>query len=482
MQEHEKWEKPWKTAWPRRATASEQEQEEQRRRDAPTVERARAARALDPRPNVLFLLTDQQTAAALSCAGNPYVNTPNMDRLAQRGVRFAKSYCTDPVCTPSRGSLLTGRMPHELGLAFISESPEPTIPNFGQVFRQAGYETAWCGKWHLPQSDVLDYDGIPGFDNIAHPGESQSLHGHGDATDSLHANDAAFLLRWEFHKIGLPWLCGVSLTNPHDICHWTTVPPRRHLNIAHYPPLPANFAVPPDEPDVVKAIRGNLGPATNQEIPRTTNWDDAQWRAYVEVYYHLTEQVDRSIGVVLDALELGGWLESTLVILTSDHGDGCGAHRWAAKNCFYEEPMTVPMLVSFPGRLPEGAVDEGHLVSGLDVMPTMCDYAGVDTPTVCGRSLRAIIEEPHAAWRDCVVAELNVGSYEKLLCGRMVRSASYKYCVYSTGRKREQLFDMSEDPGEMNDLSGRADFADVVRRHRDMLREWMRLTGDSFSL
>jgi len=482
MQEHEKWEKPWRTAWPRMAGQTPEEKEERRRRDAETVERARAARAVDPRPNVLFVFTDQQTIGAMSCSGNPYVNTPNMDRLAQRGVRFTQCYSTDPVCGPARGSLVTGRMPHEVGVIWNGDSPNPALPNMGHVFRQAGYETAWCGKWHLPESYVYDFDGIPGFDNVARPRETRNIYGLGDLTDYLHAMDAVFLLRWELHKIGLPWLFCVSLHNPHDICHWTRIPPKPHLNIDRYPPLPDNFAVPPDEPDVLTAIRSGMGAGTNQEIVRTTEWDDAHWRAYVEAYYHMTEQVDRAIGLILDALEEGGWADNTLVIFTSDHGDGCAAHHWAAKNSFYEEPMRVPLIISFPGKVPEGVVDEEHLVSGLDILPTMCDYAGVEPPLVRGRSLRRIIEEPGAAWRDYLVGELTVGSREEPIRGRMVRTARHKYCVYSTGRKREQLFDMAADPGEMNDLSERTDMRDTVAEHRDMLREWLELTEDSFPL
>ena len=482
MQAHEQWQKPWQTIWPRMATFTPQEKEEQRRRDAQTIARARAARADDPRPNVLFIFTDQQTIGAMSCSGNPHVNTPHMDRLAERGVRFTRSYCTGPVCGPARSSLVTGRMPHEVGVLFNGDTPDPAVPNMGHLFRDAGYEAAWCGKWHLPESYVHTFDGIPGFDNVARRREGPSLFGLGDSVDFLYAMDAVFLLRWELEKIGLPWLLCVSLHNPHDICHWTTIPPLRHVNLDRYPPLPDNFAVPPDEPDVLQAIRAGLGAATNQEIVRTGGWDGAQWRAYREAYYHMAEQVDRAIGLILAALEQGGWLENTLVVFTSDHGDGSAAHRWVAKNSLYDEPTAVPFIVSFPGRVPEGVVDEEHLVSGLDVLPTVCDYAGVAAPPTSGRSLRAAIEDPSAPWRDYVVAELTVGEREGPMLGRMVRSGRYKYCAYSAGAKREQLFDMVEDPGEMHDLSAQPTARAALDEHRAMLREWTRTTADAFPL
>ncbi len=479
MQAHEQWQKPWQTIWPRMGTWTPQEKEEQHRLDVETIARARAARAEDPRPNVLFVFTDQQTISAMSCSGNPYVNTPNMDYLAARGVRFTRSYCTGPVCCPSRSSLVTGRMPHETGVVFNGDVPDPAIPNMGHVFREAGYETAWCGKWHLPESYVHTYDGIPGFDNVPLTG-GRNMFGLGNVVDFLFATNTAFMLRWEMEKIGLPWLIGVSLHNPHDICHWGSLPQRRHLNIDRYPPLPDNFAVPPDEPDVVRAIRAGLGALTNQEIVRTHEWSDDQWRAYREAYYHMAEQVDRAIGLILVALEQGGWADNTLIVFTSDHGDGSGAHHWVAKNSLYDEPTSVPLIVSFPGRVPEGVVDEQHLVSGLDVLPTICDYAGIAAPPTSGRSLRPGIQDPSAEWRDYVVSELSVGKPEEPMLGRMVRSGRYKYCIYSVGEKLEQLFDMAEDPGEMHDLSAQPAMQGTLTEHRAMLREWAERTADPF--
>jgi arylsulfatase A-like enzyme len=104
------------------------------------------------RPNVLLLLTDQQTMRAMSVYGNHYLHTPYMDSLARTGVRFSISYCAAPVCGPARSSLITGRMPHETGVNFNGDVPDPAIPNVGEIFRRAGYETAWAGKWHLPAS------------------------------------------------------------------------------------------------------------------------------------------------------------------------------------------------------------------------------------------------------------------------------------------------------------------------------------------
>ena len=475
---HTHWRKPWHELWPHRDEMTDTERAAWKQQE----KRARKARAEDPRPNILLVFTDQQTHDAMSCAGNAWCDTPNMDALAARGVRFSRAYTTYPACSPARSSLMTGRMPHETGVIFNDIGIDPDIPNLGQIFREAGYVTPYSGKWHLPESYVAERDGIPGFDNIPAPYDKmRRLHGLGDQVDFLFTMDAEFMLRWELHKVGQPWLYTISLHNPHDICHWTSLEPREHRNIHRYPPLPDNFDIPDDEPGYLGLIRESG--TGNQEIPRTVGWDEDQWRAYIAAYYHMTQQVDRCVGLIFDALEEGGWADNTLVVFTSDHGDGCAAHHWVAKCTLYEEPTRVPLIVSFPGQVPEGEVDD-RLVSLVDVLPTMCDYAGVAQPEdVRGRSLRPLFAGEEPEWRDFVVTELALGAPDFNRKGRMLRTDRYKYNVYSmAGRAEEQLFDLVEDPGEMVNRSDDPELSDVLTEHRNRLRQWARETDDEAAL
>jgi arylsulfatase A-like enzyme len=193
----------------------------------------------------------------------------------------------------------------------------------------------------------------------------------------------------------------------------------------------------------------------------------------------MIERIDVEIGKVLEALRANGLEENTLVLFTSDHGDGIGAHRWVGKLCFYEEPMTVPMIVSWKGEIPEGAVDRDHLVSGLDIVPTLCDYAGIELSAVQrGASLGGIIRDPSASWRQHLVAELADDTGDKSRRGRMVRSAKYKYMRYSQGEQNEQLFDLESDPGETQNLAFEKSMQEVIVHHRDFLQHWMRETED----
>jgi len=175
------------------------------------------------------------------------------------------------------------------------------------------------------------------------------------------------------------------------------------------------------------------------------------------------------------------------VIFSSDHGDGQAAHHWNQKSAFYDEAVRVPMIVSGKGVARAGHVDREHLISnGLDLLPTWCDYAGIAPPAgLLGRSLRPLVEQGGAvtAWRDMVVSEtcFTKPAYRGTT-GRMVRTARYKYAVYSWGENREQLFDMDRDPGELHNLASDPSSLGVLESHRARLREWIAQTGDSFVL
>jgi arylsulfatase A-like enzyme len=182
--------------------------------------------------------------------------------------------------------------------------------------------------------------------------------------------------------------------------------------------------------------------------------------------------VDREIGTVLEALAASGLEENTLIVFTSDHGDFDSAHKLEHKSILYEEAVRIPFIMSWKGRIGAGGIDDAHLVSnGLDLLPTLCDYAGAEMPAGRpGSSVRPLAEGKSPLWRDHVVVES-----EK---GRMVRSARFKYCVYRSGRNREQFTDLENDPGEMNNLAGKAEADAEMKRHRWLLAEWVEKTED----
>lgn len=420
-------------------------------------------------PNILFIFTDQQTASAMSCAGNEDLHTPAMDRLAAQGVRFAHTYCTSPLCSPARSSLFTGRMPHETGVTWNNMRIAEHLHDqtMGNLFSTAGYECAYGGKWHVPESR-----GVPnglGFQKIC------------DMNDHQLADRCIAFLEQDHQR---PFLLVASFDNPHNICEWARnqlLPwgPVKSAPTADCPTLPANAAIPPFEPEMIR-----LAQAAEPWVYMGASYSDDEWRHYRHAYYRLVEKVDAEIGRILDALDATGLAENTLVVFTSDHGDGVGTHRWNQKSILYEEVVRVPLVVSFPGTSRTGAVDSTHLVSnGLDLLPTFCDYAGVEQPEgLSGYSLRPLIEGNDTNdWRDHLVIQSVIIPGGRAMTGRAVRTARHKYVVYNWGRHREQLHDLEDDPGEMVNLAVSSRHSDVLQHHRQMLYDWCRQSGDAFA-
>jgi arylsulfatase A-like enzyme len=180
----------------------------------------------------------------------------------------------------------------------------------------------------------------------------------------------------------------------------------------------------------------------------------------------------------LQALRETGQEDNTLVIFTSDHGEGLASHRWTGKMMYYQEEAAVPLIVSFKGVTPAGRIDREHLVSALDVLPTICDYAGVRGPAVMrGKSLRPIIEKPQQPGHEYVVSEMANGPARSF----MVRTKQYKYMVFPTagGEKQELFFDLQADPGEMKNLAAQPALATEIERHRKLLADWNKLTEEA---
>ncbi|NBR43173.1 MAG: DUF4976 domain-containing protein [Verrucomicrobia bacterium] len=421
------------------------------------------------KPNLIFLITDQQTIEALGCAGNPYLKTPNLDRLAARGVRFEKSYSTYPLCCPSRASLFTSRTPHQLGVYANANADidKKNVPTMGEVFQAGGYDTAYAGKWHL-SAPFPSFKGIkmPGFEVLPLGGDDPhsvdgSKYGRGLTVDPNTANAAAKFIRQPHTK---PFLLVVSILNPHDICEYAECEALNNL-------LPADKSkLPPARPNIHDSEKVPV--ALQKDIAKRSDWSDQKWREYLYIYYRLTEIADAEAGRVLKALDESGLANNTVVVFTSDHGEMMGSHCLVTKSKLYEESVAVPLIVAGPGVKP--AIDRQHLISGLDMMPTLLDYAGIAAPaSVQGTSIRPLVDGKSPAWRDHVVAEVN----SSIEC-RMVRTAHYKYLTYAQGENNEQFFDMEKDMLEIHNLIADPSLADEIQRHRSLLAQWRKDTQD----
>jgi len=430
----------------------------------------------DTRPNILFIMTDQQHGGMMSCTGNKWLKTPAMDSLAQEGVRFERAYCANPVCVPSRTSMATGVMPGRLG-AFDNGSgmkkaavPDEVDKNsLGRIIKRAGYDTFYGGKVHV--CSELDPRNA-GYDEYFR-----------DQRDKLPGACIRFMKK----KHNKPFFAVASFIKPHDICFaYSAYKGKSRNNMAsvdklykqalslppgQLPPLPENYVITQDEPE---AIEAHLSPkAVTPAITMRQKYDERQWRIYRWIYCRLTEQVDKQIGRILDGLKEVGLQEKTLVVFTSDHGNMDASHRLASKGLFYEESVRVPLIITYKGLTPRKTDKEHRVSTGLDILPTLCDYAGIKPPAhLLGKSLRYIAEGKTVdKWRTYVASENG--------WGRMIRSKKFKYCIYDTGADREFLVDLENDPGEMRNIANNQRYKKELDEHRQFMKEWIQISDDT---
>lgn len=425
----------------------------------------------EDRPNILLIMTDQHQAEALSIAGSTDLSTPNLDKLAQQGVRFKNAYVTFPLCTPSRSSIMTGKMPHALGVNSNendekSMRPEDKKNGLGNVLKEAGYDCAYGGKWHAHEAEMVEGNG---FEKIADFGDI-----------GLAEKCISFLSeRKENEK---PFFLVASFDNPHNICEWARNQPLSYGNVpipssAELPELPVNFLKSTTFPEALL-----IEQTASKRIYPTARYSENDWRQYRHTYYRLVEKVDQEIGKIIDAIADLGLGDNTMIIFTSDHGDGNASHGWNQKTALYQESVKVPFIVTYNGiELPKNKVNDKLISNGLDLYPTILDYANVSVPKdLLGESLKPLLEgKKEKEKREFVVVETKFGGKKAYgTMGRALIDKKYKYILYSWGKNREQLFDLENDPYEINNLVGLESHSKKIDEYRQKLLDWCRETND----
>jgi arylsulfatase A-like enzyme len=432
------------------------------------------------RPDVIIVLTDQQRADAFGAAGASDVRTPVMDRLAGQGVMFTRAFAATPQCSPSRAALLTGLYPHRTGVmgntgpegagnragrgasqgrgasppAGMSGALDGSLQTLGRIFSAGGYETAYFGKWHL--------GGTPGdYGFEVHDSRI------GDAT--LARRVIEFAQKRGANGTRRPLFLIVSWLNPHEIYGALTAAPPDPRALAATR-LPANLI--DDLKDKPFPQRHYLEEDQGKPFVRA---DRETWRRYRAFYNGLVETVDREIGTVLDALARRD--VPPMTVFSADHGDLGGAHGLPYKGpAMYEELVRIPLVISWPGRIRAARSDA--LVSLIDVLPTLCDLAGLPVPKdIDGLSLRAVLEQRAPQVREIVFGEY-YGKQSWRVPIRMVRTARWKYVRYLG--YGEELYDLSSDPGELRNLARDTGAAPERGRLARELDNWIRRTADPF--
>lgn len=447
----------------------------------------------DPdQPNVIFVLTDDQGPWAAGCYGNHEIHTPNIDRLANTGVRFENFFCSSPVCSPSRASFLTGKIPSQHGVhdwiregnidsgtgyREMDEDAYPAVPYledhtaYTEVLAENGYECAFSGKWHLGDSREPQ----AGFEHwFAHQKGGGPYYGAPVVRDDELEREPDYITDvitdeaiGFLEEISEPFYLSLHYTAPHS--PWTEDGEARNQH--------------PEE--IVERYDDCLFETCPQE--RTHPWatgltDNMGNRESLKGYFAAITALDQQLGRVLDWLEENGLRDDTLVVFTSDNGFSCGHHGfWGKGNGtfplnMYENSVKVPFIVSHPDELPEGEVTEA-LVSAHDFMPTLLDYLDLPTPETSdksqpGESVLSTFYGDSDSGREEVVVHSEYGNM------RMIRTDRWKY-VHRYPRGPHELYDLESDPDERENLMEESNYEQQIEDLRTRLVNWFEEYADS---
>ena len=444
--------------------------------------------AREPRPNVLFLIADDQAAGTLSCEGHPVVETPHIDLIAEGGARFANAFVTTAMCSASRASFLTGRYGRAHDVLRNRGSIRVGVPTFPELFTAAGWDTAYIGKWHV---DGKQTGRLPGFSHSCvlpvqgsyrdpryyRDGEVLETEGF---VDDLTTDFAIEFLRREREG---PFLLCVGFKSTHR----PRDPADRFDELfadATFEPPPSMESFPPfpRRPEWVEMSR-SAGHLVDDETP-AADWAEAfgERRSLKELtekrdeamreYLRLVAGIDENVGRLLDVLDELGATDDTIVVYTSDHGYLHGEHGMGGKAVAYEEAIRTLLLVRDPRIEGSGRIVQ-RMALNIDVAPTLLDLAGLPIPPgVQGRSLRPLLEGREEPWREAFLYEF----YRSPMYGGVptviaVREERWKLITYPGYPEWSQLFDLETDPREMRDLARDPEHAAERERLERRLRE-----------
>jgi N-acetylglucosamine-6-sulfatase len=455
--------------------------------------RASASRDETRRPNIVFILTDDQRWDYMGCMGHPFLKTPHLDRLAAEGALFINAFCTTSLCSPSRATFLTGTYAHVHGVINNrgrEYNPEVT-PSFPQILQAAGYRTAYIGKWHQAYHD----EPRPGFDYwLSFVGQGsyfdQQLNENGRRfekkgyiTDIL----SDYAVQYIERNAEQPFCLILS----HKAVHEPFLPPPRHAAAYAGESLPE----PPNYRDdfagkaawqrrpVRDWTRYRSSEVRSGAVPDAVAagpWEDpANWwhdRGRALNYTRCINSIDEGVGRIIAALEEHGVLDDTIIVFASDNGYFLGEHGRHDKRIAYDEAMRIAFVVRYPRTGLQGATIEG-LALNLDLAPTLLDFTGVPIPgTMRGLSLRPLLEGKASTVRDDMFYEYWVELTHYIPRTLCVRTEDWKYIEYPDLDDIDELYDLKSDPAELHNLSQAPEHAEKKREMKARLQRLLQET------
>ena len=458
-----------------------------------------------PHPNVIFIMSDDHAAHAMSCYGSRINQTPNLDRIAREGMRFDNCFCTNSICGPSRATILTGTYNHVNGMTTLSSRLDNRQLNFAKLLRQEGYQTAMIGKWHLGQGPEhwptgFDYWNIlqgqgPYFDpEMVCDGEKIQYHGY--TTDII----TDLCLDWlQQRDRDRPFCLLYHHKAPHR--HWE--PDEKHAQMYDDVDIPE-----PETFDDDYSNRAAAAAEAKMRIDRDLNDQDLKqpvpeyltpaeekswkYQRYIKDYLRCIASVDDNVGRLLDYLDEQGLSEDTIVIYTSDQGFFLGDHNWYDKRFMYEESLRMPFIIRYPREIAANSVSQ-EMILNVDFAPTFLDYAGIDRPEqMQGTSFRPLLngETPEGWQTDMYYRYWMHLAHHNVYAHYGIRTRRYKLIFYyadalgqpgaiDDSRQPEwELFDLEKDPRELNNLYSDPEYSEVVKELKSELRRLQEKVGD----
>ena len=444
------------------------------------------------RPNIVMVLVDDMRWDEMRVAGHPFIDTPNMDRLARDGARFTNAFATTPLCSPSRASFLTGQYPHTHGIIDNTARPSHDLRVFPLELQRAGYRTGFFGKWHMGNDDSPR----PGFDHwVALPGQGEAIdpslnvdgqrvHATGYTTDLLTdyverfidlPSDRPFLV-YLAHKAIHPNVIqrddGSMVPIPGQPGGFVAADRHRGRYVGRTMPRRENAFKPPlGKPALLRKI-DDLPPLG----PKTATGDEE-----IRGRQEMLLGVDESVGKILAALERKGVLNDTMVVLSSDHGYFYGEHGLSAeRRLAYEETIRIPLVIRYPPVATAGSTP-AEIALSLDIAPTLLEVAGLQPgAAIQGRSLVPVLKKQAREWRESFLIEYFTDTVFPRIRNMgyvAVRTARHKYINYRELQGMDELYDLEKDPYEETNLIDRAEARETLQQMRRELRRLIEQTG-----
>ncbi len=425
------------------------------------------------KPNVLFIVVDDLNHS-LGCYGHSLVKSPNIDSLAERGIRFDSAYCQFTVCNPSRTSFLTGLRPDSTGI-FNNTTPfRSKLPNavtLPQLFRKHEYFTARVGKvFHsggkMGDSKSWDITSDPKGTPLGKKGQGRNLTGgrvkwcrwlaaegtDQDQSDGQVAEEAVRLLEQHRHD---PFFIAVGFHKPHD----PFIAPKRYFDLY---PLEL-LRLPKDPPDRSTDLPQAIGSGWKEDFDRFT---DRERREFMRAYYAGISFTDTQVGKIIEAMERLELWSNTIVVFFSDHGYHLGERGWWNKNTVFELSARAPLIVITP-QMKGKSNSCSRIVEFVDIYPTLADLCGLPAPAnLEGTSFKPLLNDPNLPWKKMAFTQVQRGS----IAGHSVRTERWRYTEWDGVRQGVELYDHNTDPGEYYNLIHDPQYAQVVTKLKKLLQ------------